>query len=116
MLVQNVLHPARCDNCKTFAVSDVIIRAESVLNSVARPTGGTVANGKNLIAGKRAVNHKLTSCIIVFRLFKGNFGVFNKAFDCAFTHSVRQKRMLLAEILLNNMVNCICGTGSRLFF
>ena len=79
LFAENVLHPARSDDSQALAVSDVIVRAEGVLDSVARPALIAVAESVNPVAAVGAGQHHLGSRGIIIGIFKALHGICHKA-------------------------------------
>ena len=114
VVVQDVLHPSRRDDCEALAVRDVIVRGQGMLHAMARPQRAAVAEGEYAVAGKGAVQHHLGAGGVILRIIDALAAVHHEALERCLHHAVVKDRGLLAEILLHDVVDGVRAAGSRL--
>ena len=112
--VQDMLHPAGRDDGEAFAVGDVIIGAQGVLDAVAGPAALAVAKRQDAVAAVGAAEHHLRPCRVIFRILKALARIHHQALQHRFAETVIQQRGILGEVLLDGVVHSVGATGGSL--
>ena len=116
-LAQDLLHPARRDDGQAPAMGNVVIGAQGVLDRVAGPSGGAVAQRQDSVAAVGAGQHHLGARGVVVRVRQALAAVLHQAAEHGFAETVVQQGGVGGKVLLHHVVHGVrdagCGLAAR---
>ena len=110
------MHPAWCDDGKTFAVGNVVVCRKGMLHGVHRPAALAVAQTVYTVASEGCGIENLGACVVVLRVCQHNLYVLHERLHGSLHEGIVHVDMVGAEIRLHDMVYAVGNAGERLLY
>ena len=106
-VMQNMVHPARCDNGKALTMRDVVMARQRMLDGVHRPAALAVAQRVDAVAAQCGGIENLGTSLIVVGMFKHCLDILHQRFDGTLHEGIVHHDVLATEILFHDVVDAV---------